>query len=132
MTQIQTEDGDATITNDGDGNVSVESDQGDASIETDDGEVKIDTGDGTATFSAGGDLPDGFPDLPFPDDMTIVLSQQLGSGDEEQLVIVSTAPGDWESYLDELTDYLESNGYTQQTITRPRTARSSRTSTRTG
>lgn len=118
VTEIQTEDGDATITNDGDGNVSIESDQGDATIETEDGEVQIDTGDGTATFSSGGDLPDGFPDLPLPDDMTIVMSQQSGTGDDEQFVVVSTAPGDWESYLDELTGFLDSNGYTQQSITR--------------
>ena len=117
VTEIQTEDGDATITNDGDGNVSVESDQGDATISSGDGEVQIDTGDGTATFSSGGELPDGFPDLPMPDDMTIMLSQQSGSGAEEQFVVVSTAPGDWESYRDELIGHLESNGYTQQSIT---------------
>jgi hypothetical protein len=117
VTEIQTEDGDATITNDGDGNVSVESDQGDATISSNDGEVQIDTGDGTATFASGGELPDGFPDLPMPDDMTIVLSQQSGSGADEQFVVVSTAPGDWESYLDEVTGFLESNGYTQQSIT---------------
>jgi hypothetical protein len=50
--------------------------------------------------------------------MTIMLSQQSGTGDDEQFVVVSTAPGDWEGYLDELTGYLESNGYTQESITR--------------
>ena len=102
VTQIETEDGDATITQTGDG---------------EDGEMVVETEDGTATFSQGGDLPEDFPDIPLPDGLNVVMSQQSETPDGTSNVIVATAPGDWESYLDELTSFLESNGYSQQSLT---------------
>lgn len=102
VTQIQTEDGDATITQTGDG---------------DDAEMVVETEDGTATFSQSGSLPDDFPDIPLPDDLAVLMSQQSDTGDGVSNVLVASAPGDWESYLDELTSFLEDNGYTQQSLT---------------
>ncbi|MCB0968873.1 MAG: hypothetical protein KDB37_18735 [Ilumatobacter sp.] len=102
VTQIQTEDGDATITQSGDG---------------DESEMVIETEDGTATFSQSGDLPEDFPEIPLPDDLTVVMSQQSDTGDGQTNVVVGTAPGDWESYLDELTAFLDDNGYVQQSLT---------------
>lgn len=102
VTQIQTEDGDATITQTGEG---------------DDAEVVIETEDGTATYSQSGDLPDDFPEIPLPDDMAVLMSQQSDAGEGVSNVLVASAPGDWEGYLDELTSFLEDNGYTQQSLT---------------
>jgi hypothetical protein len=117
---IKTEDAEgneATISGDSEGNVTLDSDQGDASISNDDGEMRVETDEGTATISQGGDLPEGFPDLPFPDDMTIVMSQQADSTDGQTYVVIATAPGDWSEYLDQLTSYLDGEGYTQQSLT---------------
>ena len=102
VTRIETEDGDATITQTGEG---------------DDTEMVVETEDGTATFSQSGSLPDDFPDIPLPDDLAVIMSQQSDAGDGVSNVLVATAPGDWESYLDELTSFLDDAGYTQQSLT---------------
>ena len=102
VTRIETEDGDATITRTGDG---------------DDADVVVETDDGTATFSQSGDLPDDFPEIPLPDGLEVLMSQQSDAGDGVSNVLVASAPGDWEGYLDDLTSFLEDNGYTQQSLT---------------
>ncbi len=102
VTNIQTEDGDATITQTGDG---------------DDAEMVIETDDGTATYSQSGSLPDDFPEIPLPDDLAVIMSQQSETSDGTSNVLVATASGDWESYLDEMTSFLEGAGYTQQSLT---------------
>lgn len=102
VTQIETEDGDATITQTGDG---------------DEAEVVVETEDGTATFSQSGSLPDDFPEIPLPDGLEVLMTQQSDAGDGVSNVLVASAPGDWEAYLDELTSFLEGAGYTQQSLT---------------
>ena len=126
VTQIQTEDGDATITQTGEGDdaeivIETETDEGDATItqtgEGDDAEVVIETDEGTATISRSDSLPEDFPDLPLPDDLVVVMSQQSETPDGVSNMLVGSGSGDWESYLGELTSFLEGNGYTQQSVT---------------
>jgi hypothetical protein len=117
---VKTEDGSIEFNSDGDGNFTVQGVDGDGqdfSIDSNDGQTVVESDDGTATFQAGGDLPDGFPDLPLPDDFTIVFTNQGDATTGVAYMVVGTAPGDHQAYLDTLIGYLEANGYTQQQLT---------------
>jgi hypothetical protein len=117
---VQTEDGEFEMTTDDDGNFTISGADGEEqfSAEVDDeGNVSLDTEDGQVTMSTDTEIPEGFPDLPLPDDLVVTMAQEAAFDDETAYTVIGTAPGDWESYLDELTDYLEGNGYTENSVT---------------
>jgi hypothetical protein len=117
---VQTEDGDFEMNSDGNGNFTITGSDGEEQFSAEgdgDGNVVIDTEDGELTMSTDTDIPDGFPDLPLPDDLTVTMAQEAAMDDATSYTVIGSAPGDWESYLDELTGYLEGNGYTQNSVT---------------
>jgi len=117
---VQTEDGEFEMNTDGDGNFTISGADGEEQFSAEgdgEGNVSIETEDGQLTMSTDTDIPDGFPDLPLPDDLAVTMAQEAAFDDETSYTVIGTAPGDWESYLDELTDYLEGNGYTQNSVT---------------
>ena len=117
---IETEDGKIEVNSDGEGNFTVDGvdgENGEFSVDSEDGATVIETEDGTATFQQGGDLPEGFPDVPLPDNFTIVFTNQGETASGVAFTLVGTAPGDHQAYLDNLVGYLETNGYAQQQLT---------------
>ena len=117
---IQTEDGDIEFNSDGDGNFSIEGIDGDGqdfSVNSEDGATVVESEDGTATFEMGTELPADFPEVPLPDDLRIQFTNVIDTGAGVMHMLVGVVPDDGSAYLDTITGYLESQGYTQQMIT---------------
>jgi hypothetical protein len=117
---VQTEDGQFEMSTDEDGNFTITGDDGEEQFSAEgdgDGNVVIESDDGSLTMSTDTDIPEGFPDLPLPADLTVTMAQEAAFDDATSYTVIGSAPGDWEPYLDELTGYLESNGYTQNSVT---------------
>lgn len=116
---IETDEGTFKMNADGEGGFEIEGsgDDGEFSISGDDGQIEFETEDGSGTITTGGDVPDGFPEIPLPEGMTVVVSQQSDMPDGVAYVLALTAPGDFSAYVDELVAYFDASGYTQQSLT---------------
>lgn len=90
------------------GSISIDSEDGSLEINTDeDGTVTAESEDGSYTIGDGAELPDGFPDLPLPDGLTLQTS--FGSGGDFQ--ISGYVPGDAQEVYEDLVDAYRDAGH---------------------
>ncbi len=90
--RIETEDG--TMTVDADGNMVVESDEG------------------TMTIESGETLPDDFPDIPMPDELTIEATSHISDAETEVFSVSGLIDRDAEEAFDAQVAALEEAGFT--------------------
>lgn len=90
--RIETEDGVMTV--DADGNMVIESD------------------DGTMTVENGESLPDGFPDIPMPDDLTIEATSRINDAETEVFSVSGLVDRDAKEAFDAQVAALEDAGFT--------------------
>jgi len=126
--QIQTEDGSMTV--DEDGNVVIETPDGTTVVDAEGDAVNVDTGDGAAvsgdgetltiegddgssTYTAGGDIPDEWPDdLPLPDDATVLASSVMEGNGQNVITLSLNVDGELEEVGDSVKEQLEDAGWT--------------------
>lgn len=119
--RIETDEGVFEMTNDGEGNISVQGEgvDGDFSIDSEDGQTVIESEDGSAVINAGGaGVPDDFPgSVPLPDGFEPEFSQSMSSDQGSGWVlggpIGMSASDVAESYFAE----LESAGFERLSVT---------------
>lgn len=96
----------------GDGEVDIDFDDdgGSFSVEGEDGSIEYDiSGEG------GGDLPDDFPDVPLPDDLSIMSSAKQSAGDETLWSVTGqVGDEDAEGVFADIVDTYESDGWDVQ------------------
>lgn len=119
---IKTEDGEFSIKTDSDGNVSVQGSgqdgDGNFTIDSENGETVFEGEDGTAVFSQNGDLPEDFPgEIPVPDHVTIVFAQSATSGEGTGYAIAGTTARSIGDVSAEMQSSLEANGFSQEQLT---------------
>ncbi len=119
---VKTEDGEFSIKTDEDGNVSIQGggENGDGlfTIDSENGETVVETEDGTATFTQGGDLPDGFPsEIPVPNDLAVIYVQSADTPDGQAFSVAGTSSTPVADVAADAQVGLESAGYEQQQLT---------------